>query len=100
MVGGASTGSRADAGRLLLRAAGPVDMLADYVVRPAASGSRLQAAISVRRGRGGGARLAARATSILLGTGALNHALKRIAREAERRQELFASDAQGRRQAA
>jgi hypothetical protein len=91
---------RADTERLLLRAAGPVEMLADYVVRPAAGGSRLHAAISVRRGRGGGARLAARATSILLGAGALEQALARIAREAERRQELFGSDTQARSEAA
>lgn len=75
---------RADSTRLLLRAAGPVDMLADYVVSPAVHGSRLQATISVGRGRGSGARVAARATCILLGAGALRQALARIAREAER----------------
>jgi hypothetical protein len=91
---------RADSERLLLRAAGPVEMIADYVVRPAADGSLLHAAISVRRGTGGGARLAARAVSVVLATGALNQTLMRIAREAERRQELSASDAQARRQAA
>jgi hypothetical protein len=91
---------RADSERLLLRAAGPVEMLADYVVRPAADGSLLHASISVRRSTGGGARLAARAISVLLAMGALNQTLARIAREAERRQELFASDAQARRQAA
>jgi Polyketide cyclase / dehydrase and lipid transport len=91
---------RADSERLFLRAAGPVEMLADYVVRPAADGSLLQAAISVRRGTGGGARLAARAASVLLATGALNHTLARIAREAERRQEFVASGAQARSQAA
>src|SRR5919204_2327819 len=81
---------RADSERLLLRAAGPVEMHADYLVRPANGGSRLHAAVSLRRGTGGGGRLAARATSILLATGVLNHALGRIAREAERRQELGA----------
>src|SRR5437763_16164337 len=81
---------RADSERLVLRAAGPVEMLADYVVRPAAAGARLDAAISVRRGTGGGAGVAARAASLLLGAGALQHALARIAREAERRHELVA----------
>jgi hypothetical protein len=85
----------ADTERLLLRAAGPVEMLADYVVRPAAGGSRLHAAISVRRGAGRGARVAAHATSILLGAGALEQALARIAHEAERRQEVLGSDAGG-----
>jgi hypothetical protein len=91
---------RADSERLLLRAAGPVEMSADYVVRPAADGSLLHAAISVRRGTGGGARLAARGISVLLAMGALNQTLVRIAREAERRQALVASDAQARRRAA
>jgi Polyketide cyclase / dehydrase and lipid transport len=91
---------RADSERLLLRAAGPVEMLADYVVRPAAGGSRVHAAVSVRRGKGGGARVAAHATALLLGTGALNHALARIAREAERRQELAGSGGQHRGRAA
>jgi hypothetical protein len=76
---------RADAERLLLRAAGPVEMLADYVVSPAEHGSRLHATISVRRGRGSGAGVAAHATCMLLGAGALRRALTRIAREAETR---------------
>jgi len=78
---------RADTERLLLRAAGPVDMLADYLVTSAAHGSRLHAAISVRRGSGSGASLMARATSVLLGAGALKRALSGIAREAERLRE-------------
>jgi carbon monoxide dehydrogenase subunit G len=81
---------RADSERLVLRAAGPVELLADYVVRPAADGSRVDAAISVRRGTGAGARLAARATSMMLGAGALRQTLTRIAREAERRHALLA----------
>jgi carbon monoxide dehydrogenase subunit G len=75
---------RADRRRLLLRAAGPVEMVADYAVRPAAGGSRVHAAVSLARGRGRGAGVAARATAILLGAGALEHALRRIAHEAER----------------
>jgi Polyketide cyclase / dehydrase and lipid transport len=78
---------RADRERLVLRAAGPVDMLADYLVSPADHGSRLHATISVRRGSGSGAGLAARATCFLLGAGALKHALSRIAQEAERLEE-------------
>ena len=75
----------ADGGRLLLRAAGPVEMLADYVVRPAPGGSRVHAKISVGRGTGRGAGVAARLTSMLLGSGALRQALSRVARETERR---------------
>ena len=75
---------RADRERLVLRANGPVDLLADYTVQPAVVGSRVDAAISVDRGARG-SRLAARAISMMLGAGALNHALSRIAREAERR---------------
>lgn len=75
---------RADSERLMLRANGPVDVLADYTVQPAAGGSRVEAAISVDRGARG-SRLTARAISILLGAGALNYALSRIAVEAERR---------------
>jgi hypothetical protein len=75
---------RADRERLILRANGPVAVLADYAVAPAGGGSRMEAAISVDRGAGG-SRLAARAISVMLGAGALQHALARIAREAERR---------------
>jgi hypothetical protein len=60
-------------------------MLASYVVRPSARGSQVNAAISVRRGRGRGASLAAGATSVLLAAGALDQALSRIATEAEQR---------------
>lgn len=76
---------RADCERLVLRAAGPVEMLAHYLVRPGSGGSRMEATISVRRGPGGGAGVAARATSILLAAGALDRTLARIAREAEHR---------------
>ena len=75
---------RADRRRLVLRANGPVAMLAAYTVEPAAGGSRVDAAISVDRGVRG-SRLAAHAISMMLGAGALNHTLSRIAREAERR---------------
>src|SRR3954451_21692927 len=54
---------RADSERLVLRAVGPVNLVADYFVCPVAAGSRAHAAISVRRGTGGWAHLATRATS-------------------------------------
>jgi uncharacterized protein YndB with AHSA1/START domain len=76
---------RADPERLVLRAAGPVEMVADYVLFPAADGSRVHAAVSVAPGTGRGATVAARITAVLLGAGALTEALTRIAREAERR---------------
>jgi hypothetical protein len=78
----------ADAERLVLRAVGPVEMLASYVVRPSRRGAQVEAAISVRRGRGPRAAIAAGATSGLLAAGALDLALARIAREAERRNSL------------
>ena len=76
---------RADSDRLVLRAAGPVEMKALYVVRPVADGSRVDAAISVHRAPGRRGGLAAHAACILLGAGALNRTLARVAREAERR---------------
>jgi hypothetical protein len=79
---------RADADRLVLRAVGPVELLASYVVRPSHLGTRLDAAISMRRGRGSRAAVAAGATSALLAAGALDHTLDRIAREAEHRHSL------------
>ena len=75
----------ADAERLVLRAVGPVEMLASYVVRPSRRGAHVDAAISVSRGRGARAAMAAGATSFLLTAGALDHALRRMAREAEHR---------------
>jgi hypothetical protein len=77
----------ADSERLVLRAVGPVEMLVRYVVLRASRGSRVDAAISVKRGRGPGAAIAAGATSGLLAAGALDHALARIASEAEQRQQ-------------
>jgi hypothetical protein len=75
----------ADAERLVLRAVGPVEMLASYVIRPSRRGAHVRAAISVSRGSGVRAAMAAGATSVLLAAGALDHALGRIAREAELR---------------
>jgi|SRR3954447_18955308 len=76
---------RADSECLLLRAAGPVEMLAHYKVRPAGEGSCVDAEISVWPAPGRSGALAARATFLLLASGALKHALARMAREAERR---------------
>jgi hypothetical protein len=77
---------RADSHRLSLRAAGPVELLADYTVRPASHGSHLDAMVSVRPRTGRAARLLAHVTAGLLAGGALPTTLARIAREAERRQ--------------
>ena len=77
---------RADADRLLLRAAGPVELVADYEVRAAVHGSHVNAAVSVRRRSGRMAALLARVTCGLLAGGALQRTLARIAGEAERRQ--------------
>jgi hypothetical protein len=79
---------QADAKRLVLRAVGPVEVFASYEVRQSCCGAHVDAAISVRRGRGPGAAMAAGATSGLLAAGALDHALARIAREAEQRNSL------------
>jgi polyketide cyclase/dehydrase/lipid transport protein len=76
---------RADSECLLLRAAGPVEMLARYKVRPAGLGSHVDAEISVSPAPGRSGAIAARATFVLLAGGALRHALARMAREAERR---------------
>jgi Polyketide cyclase / dehydrase and lipid transport len=78
---------RADPDRLLLRAAGPVEFVADYEVRPAAHGSQVDAAISVHRRSGRLAGLVAGVTSTVLSAGALHRTLARIGREAERRQQ-------------
>ena len=77
---------RADRRRLSLRAAGPVELLADYEVRPVADGSRVDAAVAVRPRPGRLAGALARVTAGLLAGGALTKTLARIAREAERRQ--------------
>jgi hypothetical protein len=76
----------ADSRRLRLRAAGPVDLMAEYVVHPVAGGSRVDAALSVQHRPGRLAALLCRVTAGLLGGGALERTLTRVAREAERRQ--------------
>jgi hypothetical protein len=79
---------QADANRLALRAVGPVEVLASYDVRQSRCGAHVDAAISVRRGRGPCAAMAVGATSGLLAAGALDHALARIARHAEHHNSL------------
>jgi hypothetical protein len=76
---------RADLHRLSLRAAGPVELFADYEVRPAADGSRVDAAVAVRPRPGRLANVLLHVTAGLLAGGALPKTLTRIAREAERR---------------
>jgi hypothetical protein len=88
---------QADSERLVLRAIGPVEMEACYVVGPSSEGSHVDAEITVRRGGGCTGGLAARATSVLLCAGALDHTLARIAREAERRHRRTARAPQRRR---
>ena len=76
---------QADAQRLRLCALGPVEMLVDYAVHGASTGSSVEAAVSVRAVPGWIGTLTGRLTCLLLTGGALDHALVRIAREAERR---------------
>jgi Polyketide cyclase / dehydrase and lipid transport len=83
---------RADSECLMLRAAGPVQILAHYRVRPADQGSRVDAEISVWPTPGRSGALAARATFVLLASGALRHALQRMGHEAERRHPLAWSE--------
>jgi hypothetical protein len=72
----------AEDGRLALVANGPISIDVEYVVRPAARGSRLSASISVA-GRGLMGRVLAQATDVVLAAGALDVAVGRIGRELE-----------------
>lgn len=69
--------------RLRLRAAGPVEVHADYVLAPTASGCQVSAAVSVNPAGGRFARPMTAATGALLSAGALDQALSRLAQEAE-----------------
>jgi hypothetical protein len=69
---------------LRLLATGPIEILVDYDIRPAASGCAVDAAVSIRALDRRAGRLFARATGLLLDTGTLDHTLRRIAHEAER----------------
>jgi uncharacterized protein YndB with AHSA1/START domain len=69
-------------GRLRLSADGPVGFDVRYDLSPAASGSEVRAAVTVRPARGLTGRLMAEATNALLAAGALQAAISRLAREA------------------
>jgi hypothetical protein len=78
--------------RLRLRASGPVEILVDYALAPAPAGCAVDATVSVRPLEARFGRLLAHSTALLLATGTLEHALARIAREAEQpRRELRAA---------
>jgi len=68
--------------RLSLQASGPVALDVAYDVAHSTSGSEVRASVSVRPGGGLFGRVAAEATSALLGAGLLNTTISRIAREA------------------
>ena len=68
--------------RLSLVADGPMLISVDYVLRPASDGSDLRATVSVR-GKGFVGRLLATATEALLGAGALQSSIERLARGLE-----------------
>ena len=69
-------------GRLRLSAEGPVGFDVRYDLAPAARGSEVRAAVTVRPARGIAGRLLAEATNALLAAGALQAAIARLAREA------------------
>jgi uncharacterized protein YndB with AHSA1/START domain len=69
-------------GRLRLSADGPVGFDVRYDLSPAACGSEVRAAVTVRPARGLTGRLMAEATNALLAAGALQAAISRLAREA------------------
>jgi hypothetical protein len=74
----------ADPARLLLRARGPIEILVDYALTPAPAGCAVEAAVSIRPLDARFGRLLARTTGLLLASGTLEHALGRMAHEAER----------------
>ncbi|HET7378889.1 MAG TPA: SRPBCC family protein [Gaiellales bacterium] len=67
---------------LELVADGPISLSVRYMLRPAASGSQVDASVSVD-GRGVLGRVLAKATEALLAAGALRVSLERLARELE-----------------
>src|SRR5438552_2023423 len=66
-------------GRLSLVVDGPVSINVDYALRQASEGSEVRATVSVR-GRGFLGRVLATATEALLGAGALQSSIERLAR--------------------
>ena len=75
---------RADASRLMLCATGPVELHANYSLRPAPQGCIVEASVSMRPRVAPLGLPSAGATAVLLSTGGLRHALRRLAHEAER----------------
>jgi hypothetical protein len=73
----------ADPGGLQLHARGPIDILVDYTLKPIRDGCALDALISIHSPNSRFGRLLARAAGLLLATGTLDHAVNRIAHEAE-----------------
>lgn len=71
--------AQADAGGLSLRASGPFEIEVDYRIEPASStvSARVQT-----RGGGPKAKLLASAANAMLAAGALDHALRRVVRQA------------------
>jgi len=74
---------QADVDRLWLRAAGPLEMGADYALLAVDGGCRVDAEVSVRPVAVPLGPALATATALLLSAGALDAALARLAREAE-----------------
>ena len=72
----------ADDNGLRLTAEGPVGLDVDYALATTTGGSEVRASVSVRPGRGLGARLLAEAMGALLTAGALQTTVARVAREA------------------
>ena len=85
----------ADPGRLHLHAHGPIDIHVDYMLTPVRAGCTLEALICIHPPNGRFARLLARATGLLLAAGTLDHAVERIAHEAELAADTRASRAGG-----
>jgi uncharacterized protein YndB with AHSA1/START domain len=76
---------RADPRRLVLCATGPVELSAEYLLRPARRGCVVDARVSVRPRRELLGLPSAGAIALVLSAGGLHHALRRLAREAEDR---------------
>ena len=73
----------ADEDGVELTAHGPIGIDVSYEIAPAAGGSEVTAAVSLRRGGGITGRLISQATAALLSAGALDGAARGIARAAE-----------------
>ena len=75
--------TRAEGATLELFASGPVDIDVRYGIARSAGGSKVEAAVDVRGGRGMTGRVVATTVRALLAAGALEGALGRIAAEVE-----------------